>query len=88
MGAVGAQEKKQLNGLDHLEKRLLRAQKRKLSEELERLTLLQDTLFPNGSLQERSQNFSELYIEYGTRLLDVLKQELDPLVDEFTVLTL
>src|SRR5690606_32504226 len=37
MGAVGAQEKKQLNGLDHLEKRLLKAQKRKLSDELERL---------------------------------------------------
>ncbi len=88
LGAVGAQEKKQLNGLDHLEKRLLKAQKRKLSQELERLTLLQDTLFPNGSLQERSQNFSEWYTEHGTRLLDVLKQELDPLVDEFTVLTL
>ncbi|MGK0385765.1 MAG: bacillithiol biosynthesis cysteine-adding enzyme BshC, partial [Patiriisocius sp.] len=34
VGAVGAQEKKQLNGLDHLEKRLLRAQKKRLSDQL------------------------------------------------------
>ena len=46
VGAVAAQEKKQLNGLDKLEKRLLKAQKRKLTDELERLTTIQDQLFP------------------------------------------
>src|SRR5699024_10249153 len=37
IGAVAAQEKKQTNGLAHLEKRLLKAQKRKLKDELERV---------------------------------------------------
>jgi bacillithiol biosynthesis cysteine-adding enzyme BshC len=88
VGAVAAQEKKQLNGLDHLEKRLLKAQKRKLAGELSRLTSLQDELFPKGSLQERYSNFSEFYLAYGDGLLEKLKGNLDPLTDEFTVVTL
>ena len=36
-GAVAAQQQKQFNGIDHLEKRLLRAQKRKLKDQVERL---------------------------------------------------
>ena len=88
LGAVGAQEKKQLNGLDNLEKRLLKAQKRKLADELERLTKIQNTLFPNQSLQERTMNFSEFYLEHGKGLLSEVKNNLDPLVNKFTVLEL
>ena len=86
VGAVGAQEKKQLNGLSHLEKRLLKAQKRKFADRLERLTAIQDELFPNKTLQERSVNFSQFYLEYGRRLLLELKESLDPLAQEFTVI--
>lgn len=88
MGAVGAQEKKQLNGLDHLEKRLLKAQKRKLSDELERLKKIQEQLFPNQSLQERQLNFSEFYMEYGEILLNRIKENLNPLEPKFTILKL
>jgi bacillithiol biosynthesis cysteine-adding enzyme BshC len=88
LGAVGAQEKKQLNGLDNLEKRLLKAQKRNLSEELERVKNIQTQLFPNHSLQERQVNFSEFYLEYGENLLDILKENLKPLDTNFTVLEL
>ncbi|MDT0554612.1 bacillithiol biosynthesis cysteine-adding enzyme BshC [Patiriisocius hiemis] len=88
IGAVAAQEKKQLNGLDHLEKRLLKAQKRKLADQLERLTLIQDALFPSQSLQERNTNFSQFYLEYGNSLIKQLKQELNPLEDGFTILKL
>lgn len=88
LGAVGAQEKKQLNGLDRLEKRLLKAQRRKLADQLERLTKIQDRLFPQQSLQERTYNFSEFYLEFGDRLLSELKKELDPLANQFTILEL
>jgi len=88
LGAVGAQEQKQINGLEHLEKRLLKAQKRKLADQIERLTAVQDELFPHQSLQERIQNFSEFYIEYGGELLDLLKENLDPLDHTFTILEL
>ncbi len=88
LGAVGAQEKKQLKGLDHLEKRLLKAQKRRLTDKLGRLVAIHEQLFPKGSLQERNVNFSEFYLEYGNRLLTELKEELDPLAHEFTILYL
>jgi bacillithiol biosynthesis cysteine-adding enzyme BshC len=86
LGAVGAQEKKQLNGLDNLEKRLLKAQKRNLYEELDRVKKIQDQLFPNQSLQERQLNFSEFYLEYGEKLMELLKENLEPLDGQFLVL--
>ncbi len=86
LGAVAAQEKKQLKGITHLEKRLLKAQKRKLKSHLLQVETLQNQLFPNYSLQERQLNFSELYLEHGKTLLDCLKQHLKPLSQQFLVL--
>jgi len=88
LGAVKAQELKQLKGLDNLEKRLLKAQKRKLADEVERMTAIQNELFPNGSLQERNVNFSEFYIEHGNQLIPNLIENLEPLKGEFLVLTI
>ncbi|GHC63208.1 bacillithiol biosynthesis cysteine-adding enzyme BshC [Ulvibacter litoralis] len=88
IGAVEAQEKKQINGLSNLEKRLLKAQKRNLAAALDRLTAIQDELFPKQSLQERTVNFSEYYLEYGDVLLQELKKELRPLDPNFTILSL
>jgi len=88
IGAVAAQEKKQQNGLENLEKRLLKAQKRKFSDSLKQLVEIQDALFPKQSLQERSINFSEFYLEYGDRLLSELKMNLDPLELKFSVIEL
>jgi len=86
VGAVAAQEKKQLKGLGNLEKRLLKAEKRKLKEKLNSFTAFQNELFPKQSLQERNTNFSELYLEYGTELIPMLKKGLKPLGGEFLVL--
>jgi uncharacterized protein YllA (UPF0747 family) len=88
IGAVKAQETKQLKGLDNLEKRLLKAQKRKLSEELNRIISLQNELFPNQSLQERKLNFSEFYLGFGDLLLEKILKELKPLENEFSILDL
>ncbi len=87
LGAVAAQEKKQLKGLANLEKRLLSAEKRKLKEKLNSFTVLQDELFPKQSLQERNTNFTELYLEYGKDLIPMLKKELKPLIGEFVVVS-
>ena len=86
LGAVKAQEIKQLKGLDKLEKRLLKAQKIKLKDQVIRMTALQNHLFPNQSLQERSLNFSELYMEMGEKLVPFLINALNPLQQEFLVL--
>jgi bacillithiol biosynthesis cysteine-adding enzyme BshC len=88
IGAVKAQEVKQLKGLDNLEKRLLKAQKRKLKAVVDRITELQNELFPNQSLEERERNFSEYYLSQGDQLINGLIDNLDPLKLEFSVLTI
>ncbi|MCK8522063.1 bacillithiol biosynthesis cysteine-adding enzyme BshC [Aquimarina sp. D1M17] len=88
LNAVKAQEIKQLKGLEVLEKRLLKAQRRKLSDHVKRLTAIQNELFPNQSLQERNRNFSEIYLEYGKDLIPMLIEHLNPLQGEFLVLEL
>ena len=86
LGAVAAQEKKQLKGLGNLEKRLLKAQKRKFDDHINRITNIQNELFPGQSLQERNFNFSELYLEFGEQLIKQLVLNLQPLNGEFLIL--
>ncbi|NNK71519.1 MAG: bacillithiol biosynthesis cysteine-adding enzyme BshC [Flavobacteriaceae bacterium] len=85
-GAVAAQERKQIKGLEHLEKRLLKAQKKQLSGYLKRVKAIQDELFPNQSLQERQLNFTEVYLELGKELINLLADNLEPLNGEFLII--
>jgi len=85
LGAVNAQEAKQLKGLEKLEKRLLKAQKRKLKDELNRIEKLKNDLFPNQSLEERYRNFSHYYLDLGEDLLPALMANLNPLKQQFTI---
>ena len=85
-GAVKAQKAKQIKGLENLEKRLLKAEKRKHAEILDRISRLQETLFPFGGLQERFANFSEFRLAAGEGLIDRLLDRLDPFDPYFTVI--
>ncbi|MDI9312392.1 MAG: bacillithiol biosynthesis cysteine-adding enzyme BshC [Limnohabitans sp.] len=82
-GAVKAQETKQIKGLENLEKRLLKAEKRVLQELLSKISELQNELFPNQSLQERQLNFSEIYIEFGHNFIQNLFTNTKPLSNTF-----
>ena len=86
VGAVNAQEKKQVKGLENLENRWLRAEKRRCKDFVDRIVLLQNEILPNESLEERQRNFSEYYLEHGSILIKELKKGLKPLQLEFTVL--
>ena len=87
-GAVSAQEKKQIKGLEVLEKRLLKAEKNAHKDYIERLEAIHLELFPKGGLQERITNFSEFYLAHGDAFIEHLKSELEPLNQKFHVLTL
>lgn len=87
-GAVKAQEVKQLKGLENLEKRLLKAEKRSHKEQLDRIVQIQNEIFPNRSLQERKANFSEFYLEFDGKLIAELFNKLKPLEHEFNVIVL
>ena len=77
---------KQFKGIDFLERRLLKAQKRVLKDEVERLVYLHEQLFPNDSLQERTLNFTTFYIDLGKDFLPELIDALDPLNPDFVLL--
>ena len=84
-GAVNAQEKKQKKGLQQLEKRLLKAQKRVLSDHVSRIAELHDIIKPLGGHQERIENFSFFYNQLGNALIDKLIQESDSIQGKFIV---
>jgi bacillithiol biosynthesis cysteine-adding enzyme BshC len=88
VNAVNAQERKQIKGLESLEKRLLKAEKKRQKDLVDRITELQNKILPNQSLEERQRNFSEYYLEYGELFIKVLKGTLKPLQLEFTVVEL
>jgi bacillithiol biosynthesis cysteine-adding enzyme BshC len=81
--AVAAQEKKQLNGLEKLEKKLKKAEKRKNESFFKQIELLQKELFQDNTWQERHQNFSSFYLEYGDKFFTKLDQNFNPLDAEF-----
>jgi bacillithiol biosynthesis cysteine-adding enzyme BshC len=85
LGAVNAQETKQIKGLMQLEKRLLKAEKKQHTDTLIRITDLQNELFPNQGLQERTANFSPFYLERGPELIEQLFASLQPLEHRFEV---
>ena len=87
-GAVKAQEMKQLKGLDNLEKKLRRAEKHNHADKLERITEIQNELFPGRSLQERKANFSQFYLEYDGKLIEKLFSSLKPLEHDFNIVVL
>ena len=87
LGAVKAQEVKQLKGLENLEKKLLKAEKRIHTEKLERIIQLQNELFPNQTLQERKSNFADFYHEIGDpeAFFSLLYSDLEPLKQNFSL---
>lgn len=81
--AVKARLKKALNSL---EKKLLKAEKRNHQEALIQIQRLKDKLFPGGALQERTDNFAELYLKHGVDLIPELMKSFNPLDFKFTIL--
>jgi len=87
LGTVKAQEIKQLKGLDNLEKKLLKAEKKIHVEKLDRIIKIQNELFPNQTLQERKSNFADFYDETNDleAFFLLLNTHLQPLKQNFTV---
>ncbi|RZK38772.1 MAG: bacillithiol biosynthesis cysteine-adding enzyme BshC [Pedobacter sp.] len=72
--------------LDHFEKKLFRAEKRKHDVSLKQIENLKNRVFPNGVLQERVLNIAPMYVNYGEDFLSSLIENFDPLGGDFTIL--
>ncbi len=84
---VRAQEKKTQNRVTQIEKKLIRAAKRKDHEGFSQLEAWQTALVPNGGLQERYDNIVWQLTQFGPNLWDDLYKAIDPLAFDFIVLT-
>lgn len=80
--------KRALQTLTSLEKKMLRAEKRKLIDQRRQIEKYKSLLFPNNNLQERVDNYLPFYATYGAGLMQQLYNASLPLSQEFTILYL
>lgn len=82
---VQALEKQMLHRLKELEKKMLRAEKRKFSDQARQLQAIRSILFPNNSLQERVENFLPYYAQHGPAFIDKIYTESPALEQAFRI---
>jgi bacillithiol biosynthesis cysteine-adding enzyme BshC len=84
---VDALKTRSLQRLQELEKKMLRAEKRKFTDQQRHIGLVKDQLFPKNNLQERIDNFSYYYAKWGSGLIDRLYEFSISLKSEFVILS-
>jgi bacillithiol biosynthesis cysteine-adding enzyme BshC len=82
---VGAEGKRAMNSIERIEQKLLRAEKRLHSDKLRQIEDLKNSLFPGGSLQERTDNFLNFY-QQDAAFIEKLLTSFDPLDFKFNIL--
>lgn len=82
---VGAETQRAIKSLEKIEHKLLRSEKRFQSDKLQQVEALKDSLFPNGSLQERTDNFLNFYLQ-DPQFIQKLITHLDPFDFRFSIL--
>ena len=83
---VAAIRARSLNALQELEKKMLRAEKRKHVDLQSQLAKLKAAIFPNNGLQERVENFSLFYAKWGSSFIEELYDQSLALEQQFTIL--
>lgn len=83
---VEALQARALKPLQELEKKLLRAEKRKYEAEQRQIHTIKSVLFPREGLQERTENFMPYYAKWGIDFFALLYKNSLTLEQEFVVL--
>jgi len=83
---TAALQTKALEKVEALEKKMLRAEKRKFEAQQRQISKLRSQLFPKDSLQERQENFSSFYAKHGKDLLVKLYDASLSLEQEFAIM--
>lgn len=84
---VAAETRRSIKSLEKIEQKLLKAEKRLQSDKLRQIEAVKDALFPNGGLQERSDNFLNFY-QQNSSFIQQLLDTFDPFDLRFNVLFL
>ena len=84
---VSALQTRALKSLLGLEKKLLRAEKKKFDDQQRQIVNIKSALFPQNSLQERIDNFMPFYARWGKEFIDMILKKSLTQEQEFVVLT-
>jgi bacillithiol biosynthesis cysteine-adding enzyme BshC len=83
---AAAEGTRAMNSLEKIERKLLRAEKRLQADKLRQIDSIKDSLFPNGELQERVDNFLNFY-QRDKGFIDQLLRYFDAFDFQFNILT-
>lgn len=72
--------------LQELEKKMIRAEKRKYESEQQQIHQIKEALFPTGGLQERVENFLPYYAKWGRQFIDCIYKSSLALEQEFVII--
>lgn len=75
-----------MNRLQELEKKMLRAEKRKFTDQERQIHTIKEHLFPGNGLQERKENFMSCYAKWGRDFINQLYKHSLGLEQEFVTL--
>src|SRR5207248_946434 len=75
-----------LKKLQELEKKMLRAEKRKFADQQGQIQKIRSVLFPGNGLQERTENIIGFYAKWGVEFIEELYRNSQGLEQEFCVL--
>lgn len=84
---VEALQAKALHPLKELEKKLLKAEKRKFADRQRQIRGLRSALFPHDGLQERTENFMPWFASRGSAFIKTIYDHSPTLEQAFVVLT-
>ena len=79
---------KALNKINALEKKMLRAEKKKHQDLFQQIEFVKSYFFPKGILQERVENVLSFYTKYGSSFIDAVYDSSRPLGSKYCNLIL
>lgn len=85
--SVSADAQKIQNTLNQIEGKILRSIKHQHDTSLKQIDSIYNSLFPDQVLQERHDNFLNLYAKHGQSFIDFLVENLHVIEQEFVVVT-
>ena len=84
--SIAGEKTKVLKRIEHISKKLRKAEERKQSDSINQIKSVKENLFPNGSLQERYDNFLSFIIN-DKDFLDKIQENLNPFDLRFLIVT-
>lgn len=85
-GLVEAEYTRSLKGFENIEKRIIKSEEKNQETALRQIEQIKEKLFPEGKLQERSDNVLNFYIN-DPRIIDRLVNILDPMDFRFNIIS-